>query len=122
MKHWIALFGLCASIAVAPAVAQEKVKVSGTELQTWLSRYWVLAGTNDKAGCVFFIVSHSAEKREENFHCPTSGWGVRQGTARVDGDRLCTKWTNKSEICDEVYRVGENRYETRGAIQFYNLR
>lgn len=120
MARWIALLALLA----APALAQDRVKVPGAELQEWLSRYWVLAGTNDGNGCAFFVVSHSADNREQHYHCPNSGAGTGKGTARVDGDRLCSRWSysNMVESCNEIYRVGENRYETGGAIRFYNLR
>jgi hypothetical protein len=111
----------------APAVqSQEKVKVSGAELEQWLSKYWVYAGTNDDYGCVFLIVSHSATKRDQYFDCPHAffGSGTDKGTARVDGSRLCTKWnTRPDEVCHEVYRIGEKRYQFgTGATKFYILK
>ena len=118
------LVGALLGLIGGPGVhGEEKVKVSGTEIQSWLSRYWALAGTNDSNGCVFLVISHSADKREQYFNCPT-GAGTGTGTARVDGDRLCSKWSysNMTESCSDIYRIGENRYETGGAVKFYNLK
>ena len=113
--------------------SQEKVKVLGTELEQWLSKYTVYAGTNDLNGCVFMVVSHSADRREAYYNCPSNERiesapfaGTGKGTARVDGDRLCETWVDLYpgwEQCAAVYRIGENRYEQlNGTKKFYMLK
>ena len=39
-------------------------------------------------------------------------WGTDIGAAEIVGDKMCSKWTFGPKKCFEVYRVGENRYES----------
>lgn len=122
-----------AGLSVTSVLAQEKIKVPGEVLEKWLSKYSVYAGTNDLNGCVFIVVSHSADRREIYFDCPGNVSigskpysGIGKGTARVDGDRLCETWMNVYpgwETCEEVYQLGENRYDQlNGTKKFYKLK
>ena len=79
----------CASTAMQ---TMEKVKVTGAELEQWLSTYHSYAGTNDATGCVFIVFNHSADRRDQYYDCPF-GSGTGKGTAYVDGDRMCTNGT-----------------------------
>ena len=85
------------------------------------------------SGCVFIVVSHSADRREMYYDCPGNeqiklppSSGIGKGIARVDGDRLCTTWVDIYpgwEQCAEVYRIGENRYEQLNeTTKFYMLK
>ena len=115
------LFIGCASTSMQ---SQNKVKITGGELEQWLSSYHSYAGTNEENGCVFIVVSHSADRRIQYYDCPF-GAGIGKGTARVDGDKMCTKWDYGAmlERCSEVYRLGEDRYEQNdGAIKYYKLK
>ena len=103
------------------AQGQDRSKVPGSELEKWLSKYTVYAGTNELNGCVFIIVSYSADRRVQFFDCPgnekikyPSSSGIGNGSARIDGDRLCETWADIYpgwEQCEEVYRIGKNQYE-----------
>ena len=111
----------CASTSMQ---AVEKVKVAGAELEQWLSTYHSYAGTDDKSNCVFIVINHSADRRVQYYDCPTLS-GIGKGTARVVGDKMCTKWDygTMMEKCSEVYRIGENRYEkNNGMVKFYKLK
>lgn len=84
-----------------PAQGQDRAKVPGLELEKWLSKYTVYAGTNELNGCVFIIVSYSADRRVQFFDCPGNekvkyppSSGIGNGSARIDGDRLCETWAD----------------------------
>lgn len=117
----VALAGL---IALLPAAGQERKKLSGAELQEELGRYHVNAGTNPN-GCAFMVVNFSPARREQYFDCFNQS-GTAKGSARVDGDKLCTKWDYRDEQCNEVFRIGEHQYETIGlegrVIRYYRLK
>jgi len=105
--------------------AQERIKLSGAELQTQLSKYSAYAGTNDASGCVFMVVNHAPAKREMYYDCYSSP-GTYKGSARVEGDKLCIKWEPREERCAEVYRIGGNQYESTGmggdVVRYYRLK
>ena len=52
-----------------PAQGQDTTTVPGSELDKWLSKYTVYAGTNELNGCVFNIVSYSAHRRVQFYDC-----------------------------------------------------
>ena len=113
-----------AIVATSSACAQDKARISGRELQQWISKYYVVAGTNDSNGCVFITINHSPQRREHYYDCQDRS-GTGKGTARVDGDRLCVKWDcwDNEEHCHEVFQIGENQYETlNGAVKYYKLK
>jgi len=123
--------GLTAVLVTMAVEGQEKQKVSGVELQGWFRTGHVVAGINEGNGCAFIVVNQSLDVRRQYYDCPLGGFGAAtaKGTARIDGDRLCSTWDySVGEICAEVYRIGENRYETRGGpagqdlVWYYKLR
>jgi hypothetical protein len=86
------------------------VKVSGADLQAWLSKKSVIAGENLANGCVYMIVGE-ASRRIQFYSCPDGKYETVEGTQRVVGDTLCTTWSYAEERCREFYKMGENKYE-----------
>jgi len=121
-----ALAVLIAGLVSAHIVqAQERIKLSGVELQEQLNEYSAYAGSNAASGCVFMVVNHAPAKREMYYDC-YSRPGTYKGSARVEGDMLCIKWEPREERCAEVYRIGGNQYETTGmegnVVRYYRLK
>jgi hypothetical protein len=119
----VAALGLCVvgSSLIGPTSWGQQspkglVKVSGADLQAWLSKNFVIAGENLANGCVYMIVGE-ASRRTQFYSCPDGKYETVEGTQRVVGDTLCTTWSYAEERCREFYKIGENRYEqwTKGA-------
>jgi hypothetical protein len=119
------ILALASLVLTAAATAQPGVKLVGAELEAMIQGYVVTAGFNPANGCVFMAVNHSPSRREQYADCVQQA-GLSKGSARIDGDRLCTKYEYRDERCTEVYRVGDNRFELRGGdgppILVYRLR
>ena len=105
---------LAATGAWAQETAKEQVRVSGADLQAWLSNGFVYAAEDHTNGSVFVVVG-AANDRTLFYSHPTGGMNTVKGTQRVVGDTLCAKWPDirSEERCREWYRVGENKYEQR---------
>lgn len=112
----------------AVAGGQERQKVPGTELQEWFSKGYVVSGVNEGNGCVFIVINHSLDGRQQYYNCAASE-GTAKGEGRIDGDRICSTWEyTPTEVCTEVHRIGDNQYETKGGpygqdrVRFYKLK
>jgi hypothetical protein len=114
----LALATVAAVVPAGNAVAQAgAIKVTGTELQAWFaSDQMAVAGISLSNGC-HWITKGPGQARSQTIYCPNAAPFTITGEARVEGDRLCSKFTypdgTKFEGCQEVYRVGDNRYEAR---------
>lgn len=108
-----ALAGLCAG----PARGQgQETRVTGTELQTWLDQRFSYAGLHAGSGC-YFMNSADPQGRVLFLACP-NGWSSRiVGSARVQGDQLCTSFvvpnTPPGEECLSWHRREDGSYVQR---------
>jgi hypothetical protein len=116
--HKVAALCVMGASLLAPAAwgqqsTKEPVKVTGAEMQAWLSKGVVTAGEDHTNGSVFMALGEAGDRTL--FYRTISGaTGTLKGTARVDGDLFCAKWPfGVGETCREWYRVGENKYEGR---------
>jgi hypothetical protein len=94
-----------------------KVKLTGAEMQWLISETNVVTfGLNHKFNSVWIIVSHGNGKRDIFWRSLVKPglWMTNTGTAWIDGDSACSKWSNPSsrKSCYDVYRVGEDKYES----------
>jgi hypothetical protein len=117
-RDW-AFIGLCAGVALlvtSPAYGQERVKLTGAELQEMLLKSGEVSfGVNPKTNMAWIIVHTGEGKRDLFWRSLTNAaeWGMEVGLTKIAGDQLCTKWTFAPETCVDVYRIGENKYESR---------
>ena len=121
----IGLVACSAALAQAPAAVQ----VTGAEIAAWFaSDEMAVAGVSPINKC-HWITKGPGQARTQSVYCPNSAPFTITGQAQVDGDRLCSKFVypdgNRYEGCQEIFRVGDNKYETRvdGAVRnvFYRL-
>ena len=94
-----------------------KVKLTGAELQELIfESNVVIFGINHRIKGVYIVVGHGNGKRDLYWRSLVKPglWGMDTGNARIDGDYFCSKWSNPGtrERCSDVYRVGEDKYET----------
>jgi hypothetical protein len=92
---------------------KDKVKLTESELKERESQYGVYAGVNQRRGSVHIVIRPSSGKRElywRSLRKPGLS-GAFTGTARIDEDQSCTKWTYGPERCTDFYRIGEDKYE-----------
>jgi len=92
---------------------KDKVKLTGAELKERESQYAVFAGINHNSKMVWIIIRPSSGKRELYFRSlrkPGLSMSLT-GTARLDGDKVCMKYT-QPEKCYDIYRIGKDKYES----------
>lgn len=92
-------------------------QVSGAELQSWYDADgFAAAGINLLNGC-YFISRGGGAERAQSIHCATRPPFNVVGESRVVGNQICSKNTypdgNTVAHCQDVFRVGENKYEMR---------
>jgi hypothetical protein len=111
------------------AAQPSAVQVTGAEIEAWFAAdQMAVAGINVINGC-HWINKGPGTARSQTVYCPNSQPFTVTGEARVDGNRLCSKFTypdgSRYEGCQEIFKVGENKYEARlnGATRtlFYRL-
>lgn len=117
-----ALPGVVAAVAIlsaTTAVAQPAaaIQVTGTELQAWFEAdEMAVAGINLANGC-HWLIKGRGNARSQTAHCPNSTPFTVTGEARVEGNRLCSKFTypdgSRFGACTEIYRIGDNKFEAR---------
>ncbi len=91
---------------------KDKIKLTEAELKERETKYGVFAGVNQKTNFVWIIIRPSSGKRELYFRSlrkPGLSMSLT-GTARLDGDQVCTKYT-RPEKCYDIYRTGKDKYE-----------
>lgn len=92
-------------------------QISGAELQSWYDADgFAAAGINLLNGC-YFISKGSGAERTQSIHCTSRTPFTVVGESRVVGNQICSKNTypdgNTVAHCQDVFRLGENRYEMR---------
>ena len=97
------------------AAAQNQVL--GPELQAWYDADgFAAAGINLSNGC-YFISKGGGTERAQSIHCATRPPFTVIGESRVVGNQICSKNTypegNTVAQCQDVFRIGENKYEMR---------
>ena len=94
-----------------------KVELTGAEIQWLISESSVVTfGINHKFKSVWIIVGHGNGKQDIYWRSLVKPglWMMNTGTARLEGDKICHKWSNpgSQERCYDVYRIGEDKYES----------
>lgn len=102
-----------ATLVQAPAAVQ----VSGPEMVEWFARdQMAVAGIGFPNYC-HFIVKGPGDARRATLYCPNSAPFTVVGQARIEGNRLCSTFVypngTRYEGCQEIFKVGENKYEAR---------
>jgi hypothetical protein len=115
----VSLVGLCVIIALfvaAPIQGKEdKTKLTGAEIQELLCKPGAINfGINHMTNSVFITEVLENGKRILYWRSLQNSmiWGTDIGTAEVVGDKMCSKWTFSPQKCFDIYRVGENKYES----------
>lgn len=126
------LVGATAMLIALPlgALAQTAPqRVSGQEIESWFAADQMsVAGVSLANGC-HWITNGPKERRTQSVHCLNQPPFTVVGEARVDGDRLCSKFSypdgSRTDFCQEIFRIGDNKYEARvGGVArnvFYRL-
>ena len=106
----------------AQPVPAAPVPVTGAQLQAWFDADGMpVAGVNVTNGCNF-IAQGKGQARFQTVFCPSQAQPFTvTGEAKVVGDQLCSKFLypdgNKFEMCQDVVRIGDNKYEFRAQGQ-----
>jgi len=92
-------------------------QVSGQEIESWFAADQMsVAGISLMNGC-HWITNGPKERRYQSVHCLNQPPFTVTGEARVEGDRLCSKFTypdgSRLDACQDIFRIGENKYEAR---------
>ncbi|MCU0967401.1 MAG: hypothetical protein MUF03_01050 [Rubrivivax sp.] len=103
--------------AAAMGQAPSGVQVTGAEMESWFAADQMAAvGIAIANGC-HWITKGPLDPRSQTLHCPGAASFIVMGVARIQDDQLCSSFSypdgNKFEACQELYRVGENKYEAR---------
>lgn len=93
------------------------VRVTGAELESWFAAdQMAVAGVGLNNGC-HWITKGPLSARSQSVYCPNSAPFTVTGVARIQDDQLCSVFNypdgSRFEACQEIYRVGDNRYEAR---------
>lgn len=126
----LGLMALSSLVLLAGAARAQSpaVQVTGAELDAWFAAdEMAVAGLN--ANSCHWIAKGSGAARSQTVYCPGMAPFTVTGEARVDGNRLCSKFNypdgSRFEACQDIFKVGENKYEGRlnGATRtvFYRL-
>jgi hypothetical protein len=110
------VLGAVGTQALAQSAPAAGDKVTGTQLQAWLSGNFSYAGVNKASQCVILNVSQGAG-RTLFVRCP-NGWAEKlSGTARVVGDTYCTSFpipnSPAGEDCVTWHSLGQWKFEQR---------
>ena len=113
----------------AAAQATAGTRVTGAEIDGWFATdQMAVAGIGTATRC-HWITKGPSIARSQTVYCPGAEPFTVVGTAKVQGDQLCSVFTypngNRYEGCQDIYRVGDNKYEVRvnGVVRnvFYRL-
>jgi len=102
-------------LACETAPQASAVQVTGAEIEAWFAAdQMAVAGTNVNNDC-HWIAKGVGKARSQTVYCPNSEPFTITGEARVDGNRVCSKFIypngSRYEGCTEIFKVGENKYE-----------
>lgn len=102
-----------ATLVQAPAAVQ----VSGAEMAQWFASDQMAVGGIGFPSYCQFIVKGPGDARSTTLYCPNSAPVTVVGKAHIEGDRLCSVFVypngTRYEGCQEIFKVGENKYEAR---------
>jgi hypothetical protein len=115
----VVVFGLCVVVALfvaSPIQGQDKVKLTGTEVKELLLKPGAITfGINHKTNGVY--TTEALKNGKRNLYWQRLGnslvRGTDIGTTKIVGDQACSKWSFGPETCFDVYRLGEDKYESR---------
>jgi hypothetical protein len=124
-----------AAAAMSPLAHREAaaqaapVTVTGAEIEGWFAADEMAVAGVSKVNKCHWITKGPGTARTQTVYCPNLAPFTITGEARVEGDRLCSKFVypdgNRFEGCQEIVRVGDNKYEGRvnGVVRnvFYRL-
>jgi len=118
----LACLAAIAAASLAPignTIAQSSaaVQVTGAELESWFAADQMAVAGFTPANSCHWITKGPGQARTQTVYCPNSIPATVVGQARVEGNRLCSKFSypdgTKYEACQEIYKVGDNKYEAR---------
>lgn len=110
--------GLCVVLALfvaSPIQGKDKVKLTGVELDKLLLKPGAISfGITHKPNWVWIVEALENGKRSVYWRSLANPimWGTDIGSTKIVGDQLCEKWTFGPERCFDIYRVGEDKYES----------
>lgn len=109
----IPILSACGAIAQPTPAAQ----VTGAELQAWFAAdQMAVAGITVANGC-HWIIKGPGNARSQTAYCPNSAPFTVTGEARVEGNRLCSKFNYpdgaRFDACTEIFKIGDNKFEAR---------
>ena len=115
----VVVVGLCVVVALlvaAPIQGKDKVKLTGVEIQELLGKLGAITfGINHKTNSVY--ITEALENGKRNLYWRSLKnpivWGTDIGITKIVSDKVCSKWSFGPETCFDVYRVGEDKYESR---------
>jgi len=117
--HKVVVVGLCVVVALfvaSPLQGKDKVKLTGAEIQELLLKpYAISFGINHKTNSVYVTEALKNGKRNLYWQSLKNSLlrGTDIGTTKIVDDQACSKWSFSPESCFDVYRVGEDKYESR---------
>jgi hypothetical protein len=120
----VAILPVTATVAQGPS----GVRITGAELEAWIASDQMAVagiGSND----CHWITKGPLDARSQTVYCPNSAPFTITGQAQVRDEQLCSKFMypdgSRYEACQEIYKVGDNKYEARvGGVArniFYRL-
>jgi hypothetical protein len=114
----LCLWAFVVLLVASPIRGQEskpdKVKLTGAELEKLNKPGAISFGINHRMNIVSIIENLENGKRSIFLRSllEPSHWYTGMGTYKIVGDQLCTKWPGLPENCSDIYRVGEDKYES----------
>ena len=108
---------LLLALPTGAAAQAGAVPVTGAEIDGWFAAdQMAIAGISLANGC-HWIARGPKERRHQSVHCANQAPFSVVGEARLDGDRLCSKFSypdgSRLDACQQIVRVGDNKYEIR---------
>jgi hypothetical protein len=127
---WVVVVVLLAAPIQGQEIKPDKVKLTGEELPV-LKPGDFSFGINSQGTMVSIVKMLEDGKLSLYWRSLANPlvWGTDIGTGKIVGDQSCLKWTFGPETCSDIYRVGEDKYESwsggtlaltwyRGQIEF----
>jgi hypothetical protein len=117
LQRLVGATGLLLALPLGALAQTAPQRVTGQEIESWFAADQMsVAGISLANGC-HWITNGPKERRNQSVHCLNHAPFTVVGEARVEGDRLCSKFVypdgSRLEACQEVFRIGDNKYETR---------
>lgn len=109
--------GLCVVLALflrSPIQAEEKIKLTGDEIKELTKPGTITIGVNNVRNTVWICEVLEDGTRHVYWRSILSrtSSGEATGTIKIVGDQRCSKWGNSEERCYDIYRIGNDKYES----------